>query len=764
VKNQRGVVYLEMLIGFLPVFMFFLGTLQVADMSAAHLVVEHAATTAARAAVVVLPDDGAYYEDEDNALVDQFKDYRQSDVERAADTILAANPRLDATAVNVALDKPAYQEREVLTANLTVPYRCLVAVFCPGGLTITSSAQLIYQGAKYIYEPSTGWASSAANKGLDNIKNKVAENKNKEEEPGDGDDEKPDDGNDTDDKQQDDGEKQDDNEKQGDDEKTGDDKPDDQQGKDNADEQKPKPDTDDDPTNDAANQKKVDDLKKGLPPKLRDVPIKIDPDLKGSEVRVEYTHDDEGRITGVEIHAGPDAKPRHIADHAATVKAMKKYQGVAGKARALVDKFKSWLTGNPNAGPGTLAWETKKEVEKLAGIVEDRAKRLEDPNLTDAERRELEHELAAYEKQLADYEKQLKEITDEPGRGYVAARDPGETARKALEDKINEQRTKDGKDPIKVPDAPEGYHWTTRNGKPTLARNPNTSSDQPEREFDPNAAPDPNDPYAQFPVKQGPEAPKYRKDGKQIEARVTPSNRVQEQAIARQMVADAKAGARAEMDRVAERVGMDGDQLEKAEGAQKIADALDKARANMDPSDPESVQRVKDLEQLQQAQSDFKDAERWLSEESEKLGNAMAEDYMAANHKDYSQSYPAPGKPYERGKSGEFDYVYKSNGNPPAVMIVEAKGAGGALGSSNGYAQGTPEYVQDIARQMVSKDPANAEMWQAIADGDPSAPDVRYLHVQAPVDGNGSAMDGKVSEFDMSQLPSNKNKRNGRGR
>ena len=166
-KNQRGVVYLETLIGFLPTFVFFLGTLHVADASVANLVMGHAAEAAARAAVVVLPDDGAYYGDEDNHSVHEFRDRRAAEIEHAADIVLSANAHLESAGTNVSLDSASYApndsrgERELLTARVTASYRCMLSLLCPGGLRMQAEAQLIYQGARYVYEPATGWLTSA---------------------------------------------------------------------------------------------------------------------------------------------------------------------------------------------------------------------------------------------------------------------------------------------------------------------------------------------------------------------------------------------------------------------------------------------------------------------------------------------------------------------------------------------------------------------------------------------------------------------------
>jgi hypothetical protein len=57
VRCDRGAVYLEFLIAFFPVFLLFLGTVQLAFVSAAHLVVREAAARACRTAIVILDDD-----------------------------------------------------------------------------------------------------------------------------------------------------------------------------------------------------------------------------------------------------------------------------------------------------------------------------------------------------------------------------------------------------------------------------------------------------------------------------------------------------------------------------------------------------------------------------------------------------------------------------------------------------------------------------------------------------------------------------------
>jgi Flp pilus assembly protein TadG len=60
-SDERGAVYVEFLIAFIPLFILVLGICQLTFMASAKIVVEHSAWAAARAAVVVLEDDPQLY-------------------------------------------------------------------------------------------------------------------------------------------------------------------------------------------------------------------------------------------------------------------------------------------------------------------------------------------------------------------------------------------------------------------------------------------------------------------------------------------------------------------------------------------------------------------------------------------------------------------------------------------------------------------------------------------------------------------------------
>jgi hypothetical protein len=70
IRETGGVVYVEFIISFIPVFVLFLGIVQLVFMAAAKLVVQHAAVMGARSAIVVLEDDHEEYGGEGFGVID----------------------------------------------------------------------------------------------------------------------------------------------------------------------------------------------------------------------------------------------------------------------------------------------------------------------------------------------------------------------------------------------------------------------------------------------------------------------------------------------------------------------------------------------------------------------------------------------------------------------------------------------------------------------------------------------------------------------
>jgi hypothetical protein len=150
--DTRGAVAVEYLVAFLPVMLCFASVWQIADLYAAHLIVQRAASAAGRAATVVLPDDPYYY---DEVEVDSDSGARRAQIELAADLVLRASPRI--------LDNPTVgisgaSGEGPLTATIRATYRCFpgwgIAVCgADGRKTVRGRAEYPYHGASYQYSP-----------------------------------------------------------------------------------------------------------------------------------------------------------------------------------------------------------------------------------------------------------------------------------------------------------------------------------------------------------------------------------------------------------------------------------------------------------------------------------------------------------------------------------------------------------------------------------------------------------------------------------
>lgn len=174
--DTRGAVYVEFLIAFLPVFVFFLCLLQLALLFSAKLVVEHAATEGSRAAAVVFGDEPGPY-NEVNDGKNTFSAERKKTV-RAAVLIALAPLILDDTVAQVGVVYPDVRGGEGVPSGTPIPARlgngmmrvrvdatvvCKIALanmiaceaFGSSTLrvrTIPAESVYPYQGADYVYE------------------------------------------------------------------------------------------------------------------------------------------------------------------------------------------------------------------------------------------------------------------------------------------------------------------------------------------------------------------------------------------------------------------------------------------------------------------------------------------------------------------------------------------------------------------------------------------------------------------------------------
>ncbi|MBX3193152.1 MAG: pilus assembly protein [Labilithrix sp.] len=175
-RDTRGAVYVEFLVAFLPVFVFFLCLLQLALLFSARLVVDHAAIEGARAAAVVIGDEPAPYREPTIGTHTLSKE-RQKAI-RSAVLIALAPLILDDTVVSVGVKVPDSTGGKALPADAPIQprlgegmvrVRVEAVVVCKIGLanviacepfgssalrvrTISTESAFPYQGARYAYE------------------------------------------------------------------------------------------------------------------------------------------------------------------------------------------------------------------------------------------------------------------------------------------------------------------------------------------------------------------------------------------------------------------------------------------------------------------------------------------------------------------------------------------------------------------------------------------------------------------------------------
>jgi Flp pilus assembly protein TadG len=161
-RAKRGAIYVEFLIAFLPLFVFFMCLLQMAGLHLGKLATLHAAETAARAAIVVLPDDPAQY---DNVQVGRIDGKRKDAIIKAASIPLSAVRSLVGVQVTFPSSAGADDDRsqvsrsELVRVKVSAIYRCTMPmakyIVCdPLTATrkLTAEAALPNQGADYSYE------------------------------------------------------------------------------------------------------------------------------------------------------------------------------------------------------------------------------------------------------------------------------------------------------------------------------------------------------------------------------------------------------------------------------------------------------------------------------------------------------------------------------------------------------------------------------------------------------------------------------------
>jgi hypothetical protein len=147
-SEERGAVFVEKLIVYLPLLLTFFLAWELAEVTAASIVVQRACAAAGRAAIVVLPDDPAYY---DGEPVGSYDGRRREDIELAAGMILSSIPKLTSE-FELDVSSPS-GEAGPIEVSLTAPYECGISILCgtDGTLELSATTTHTYHGAKYAY-------------------------------------------------------------------------------------------------------------------------------------------------------------------------------------------------------------------------------------------------------------------------------------------------------------------------------------------------------------------------------------------------------------------------------------------------------------------------------------------------------------------------------------------------------------------------------------------------------------------------------------
>ncbi len=159
-KDTRGVIYVEFLIAFLPVFTMFLGLVQLADLHQANVIVNHSAIMAVRSAVVILHDDPAYYQ---NAELGKPTGKRLDDIKKAAMLPLLASRSIVGFKVNLPSSpggddtKSQFTRDELVRVKVQAKFDCRVPLASKlvcgtkAERTLSAEAALPNHGVSYTY-------------------------------------------------------------------------------------------------------------------------------------------------------------------------------------------------------------------------------------------------------------------------------------------------------------------------------------------------------------------------------------------------------------------------------------------------------------------------------------------------------------------------------------------------------------------------------------------------------------------------------------
>jgi hypothetical protein len=127
---------------------------------------------------------------------------------------------------------------------------------------------------------------------------------------------------------------------------------------------------------------------------------------------------------------------------------MAQYMGLSGRVRLLYEQISAWVKGQPNAVPGTRAWEARLEVKKLGLLILERTIQYQDA--TPEVQEQLRKELDDLNSQFLQHASEV-DYYNVGGAGFVAVESKSLGSQKAVE--------------LGYPDPEPGYLWVWKKGQ-----------------------------------------------------------------------------------------------------------------------------------------------------------------------------------------------------------------------------------------------------------------------------------------------------------
>jgi len=220
----------------------------------------------------------------------------------------------------------------------------------------------------------------------------------------------------------------------------------------------------------------------------------------------------------------------------------------------------------------------------------------------------------------------------------------------------------------------------------------------------------------------------------------------------REIQRGARDTAERRVDTLRDELGLSDDQVSSAEFDQTVARLRSEHAGN-----PETLRTI---DALVRERRRLAEARHQVSQESMRIGQLMADSWVRERYPNARLLHGGVGS---ASRPGDFDAVYlvsQGEGQRPLILIVEAKGGAGTLGTrqvgGRREQQGTRAYMLEIARLMAMDPNVSAQtqgMMDAVQTGNA---DVRYVLIEAPITTTGGRArlePGRVSEFNIAGSP-----------